>query len=91
MKSMRRLLKAIPDLDFKLIDASCCGMAGSFGIEREHAGMAMNMAEQDLLPELRAHPDSRILANGFSCRHQIELGVDRPAMHIASLLNEALA
>jgi Fe-S oxidoreductase len=91
MKSMRKLLKAIPDLEFKLIDSTCCGMAGSFGIEQEHAEMAMAMAEQNLLPELRTHADSRIVANGFSCRHQIELGVDRPAIHIAGLLNEALA
>lgn len=91
MKSMRKVLKAIPELDFKLIDSTCCGMAGSFGIEKEHADIAMAMAEQSLLPALREKPGARVLANGFSCRHQIKEGVNRPAIHIACLLDEAMA
>ncbi|MEJ2141984.1 MAG: (Fe-S)-binding protein [Gammaproteobacteria bacterium] len=91
MKSMRKLLKLIPDLDFKLIDSTCCGMAGSFGIEKEHAELAMSMAEESLLPALRENNESRIVANGFSCRHQIKEGVDRQAIHIATLLREATA
>jgi glycerol-3-phosphate dehydrogenase subunit C len=91
MKSMRKVLKLIPDLKFELIESSCCGMAGSFGIEQEHAEVAMQMAEQSLLPAIRQQPQARILANGFSCRHQIREGADRPAMHIAQLLNEAMA
>lgn len=91
MKSMRKVLKQIPELKFELIDSTCCGMAGSFGIEKEHAELAMQMAEQSLLPTLRAHEGSRILANGFSCRHQIKEGINRPAIHIATLLQEAMA
>ena len=90
MKSMRKLLKLIPELDFKLIDSTCCGMAGSFGIEKEHADIAMEMAEESLLPSLREHNNARIIANGFSCRHQIKEGVDRSATHIVSLLREAM-
>jgi Fe-S oxidoreductase len=66
-------------------------MAGSFGIEQEHADIAMQMAEQSLLPALRAEPEARVLANGFSCRHQIREGVDRPTIHLACLLAEAMA
>jgi len=91
MKSMRKVLKQIPDLQFEFIESSCCGMAGSFGIEKEHAEVAMQMAEQSLLPAIYQQPKARILANGFSCRHQIREGANRPAMHIAQLLNEAMA
>jgi glycerol-3-phosphate dehydrogenase subunit C len=91
MKSMRKVLKLIPDLKFEFIESTCCGMAGSFGIEEEHAEVAMQMAEQSLLPSLREQPDARVVANGFSCRHQINEGVKRSSMHIALLLREAMA
>jgi glycerol-3-phosphate dehydrogenase subunit C len=91
MKSMRKVLKLIPELKFEFIEASCCGMAGSFGIEKEHAELAMQMAEQSLLPTLRQQPQARILANGFSCRHQIREGAGRPSLHLAQLLREAMA
>ena len=90
MKSLRKVLRMIPEFEFEFIEASCCGMAGSFGLEAEHAEISMQMAEIDLLPALRAEPDASILANGFSCRHQIREGVDRKPMHIAILLRDAL-
>jgi glycerol-3-phosphate dehydrogenase subunit C len=89
MKAMRKVLKAIPTLRFELIEASCCGMAGSFGIEKEHADQGMQMAELSLLPALRERPQARVLTNGFSCRHQIHEGTQRHAIHLASLLLEA--
>lgn len=91
MKSMRKVLKLIPELKFEFIESTCCGMAGSFGIEKEHAAVAMDMAEQSLLPALRLQPKARVLANGFSCRHQIREGVNRESIHIAQLLKEAMA
>jgi len=90
MKSMRRVLKLIPGLKFELIDATCCGMAGSFGIEKEHTEAAVAMAEQGLLPALRAKPDAKIIANGFSCRHQIDACEQRPSTHLAMLLAQQL-
>lgn len=90
MKSLRKVLRLIPEFEFEFIEASCCGMAGSFGVEAEHAAISMQMAELDLLPALRAAPDANILANGFSCRHQIREGVDRQATHVALLLRDAL-
>jgi len=90
MKSLRKVLRLIPEFDFEFIEASCCGMAGSFGVEAEHADISMQMAELDLLPALRAAPDAAILANGFSCRHQIHEGAQRNARHVALLLRDAL-
>lgn len=90
MKSLRKVLRLIPEFEFEFIEASCCGMAGSFGLEAEHADISMRMAELDLLPALRAAPDAAILANGFSCRHQIREGADRQPVHVALLLRDAL-
>jgi len=90
MKAMRRVLNLIPDHRFALIEAGCCGMAGTFGLEAEHVDMAAAMAEQDLMPALRASPAARVVANGFSCRQQIRgLGDARPR-HLALVLREAL-
>lgn len=90
MKSLRKVLRLIPEFEFEFIEASCCGMAGSFGLEAEHADISMQMAELDLLPALRAAPDATILANGFSCRHQIREGANRQPVHVALLLRDAI-
>jgi glycerol-3-phosphate dehydrogenase subunit C len=90
MKSMRKVLKLIPGLDFELIEASCCGMAGSFGLEAEHTAIAWEMARQSLLPKLKQSPDSLVLSNGFSCRQQIVEGDGRRSLHLAQLFREAL-
>ena len=91
MKAMRRVLKLIPDHEFAMIEAGCCGMAGTFGLESEHAAMSTAMAEQALLPALRARPDARVIANGFSCRQQMRAHGDTRARHLAVLLRDALA
>lgn len=92
MKSMRKVLSWIPDFQFELIESSCCGMAGAFGLEAEHYDASQAMAELSLLPAIRAAaPDRPIIANGFSCRHQIEDGTGRRPVHIAVLLRDALA
>lgn len=91
MKSLRKVLRLIPELDFEFIEASCCGGAGNFCFEVEHADISQRMAEADLLPIIRAATDkTAILANGFSCRHQIEEGSGREAWHVALLLRDAL-
>ncbi len=90
MKAMRRVLKLIPGHDFSMIEAGCCGMAGSFGLEAEHAEMASAMAERDLMPALRDKPKAQIIANGFSCRQQMCLHGDTRSRHLAILLREAL-
>jgi FAD/FMN-containing dehydrogenase/Fe-S oxidoreductase len=80
------LLKHIPNADPKLIESSCCGMAGSFGYEAEHIAVSKEMAEASLLPSIRKSPDSWVVADGTSCRHQIADGTNRKAVHIAKIL-----
>ena len=90
-KSLRKVLGWIPGFEFELVEASCCGMGGSFGYEAEHDGMSRKMAELSLMPAIRQAPEAPILADGFSCRHQIEDCTGRRPMHIAVLLQQALA
>lgn len=90
LKAMRRVLKLIPEHNFSVIEVGCCGMAGTFGIEAEHAELATQMAEQALMPALRTNPEARIVANGFSCRHQMHVHGDDRAQHLAVLLRDAL-
>ena len=80
------LLKLIPNANPKLIESSCCGMAGSFGYEAEHIGVSKQMAELSLLPSIRQSPDSWVVADGTSCRHQIHDGTQREVVHIAKIL-----
>jgi Fe-S oxidoreductase len=80
------LLKLIPKAEPKLIESSCCGMAGSFGYEAEHIEVSKQMAELSLLPSIRKLPDSWVVADGTSCRHQIADGTQREAVHIARIL-----
>lgn len=90
MKSMRKVMKMIPGLKFELIESSCCGMAGSFGLEYEHTPTSRAMAEAALLPALRQKPEAMVLANGFSCREQIRTEAGRKPVHLAMLLRQAL-
>ena len=80
------LLKLIPNAEPKLIESSCCGMAGSFGYEAEHIEVSKQMAEASLLPAIRKTPNSWVVADGTSCRHQIADGTQREAVHIARIL-----
>ncbi len=90
LKAMRRVLKLIPDHEFTVIEAGCCGMAGTFGLEAEHTAISSTMAEQALMPALHAKPNARVVANGFSCRHQMRVQGDERAQHLAVLLRDAL-
>jgi FAD/FMN-containing dehydrogenase/Fe-S oxidoreductase len=84
-------LQLVPGVTVKPIDSSCCGMAGSFGYEAEHYDVSMKMAERSLLPAVRGAPaDALIVADGTSCRHQIEDGASRGALHVARVLEAAL-
>ena len=86
------LLRLIPGLQVSAIESSCCGMAGSFGYEADHYEVSMKMAEAALLPAVRAAgPDTLLVADGTSCRHQIADGAGREALHVARVLERALA
>jgi FAD/FMN-containing dehydrogenase/Fe-S oxidoreductase len=91
VKPVQSLLSLIPGLEVKLIETSCCGMAGSFGYEARHHEISMAMAELALLPAVReADDEALIIADGTSCRHQIADGAHREAMHVAQVLAAAL-
>jgi len=92
MPAVERVLRLVPQLDVELIESSCCGMAGSFGYEAEHYEVSMKMAEASLLPKARAaDANTLIVADGTSCRHQIADGAQRSALHVARVLERALA
>ncbi len=75
-----------------IIPSGCCGMAGSFGYEREHYQVSMQVGEQTLFPAIRKASKSVVIsANGTSCRHQIKDGTGRLAKHPITILREALA
>ena len=74
-----------------IIPSGCCGMAGSFGYEKEHYALSMQIGEQTLFPAVRrASEDTLIAAPGTSCRHQIKDGTQRQAQHPVTILKNAL-
>ncbi len=74
-----------------IITSGCCGMAGSFGYEKEHYDVSMKIGELKLFPAVRkASEDTLISANGTSCRHQILDGTGRKALHPVTILKNAL-
>jgi FAD/FMN-containing dehydrogenase/Fe-S oxidoreductase len=83
-------LARIPGIEPLPIDSSCCGMAGSFGHEKEHYETSIAMAELSLAPAIRNAPDARVVADGTSCRHQIGHVTGREAQHSAEVYARAL-
>ncbi|WP_299253634.1 FAD-binding and (Fe-S)-binding domain-containing protein [uncultured Aquimarina sp.] len=74
-----------------IIPSGCCGMAGSFGYEKEHYDISMQVGEQTLFPAVRKASETTIIAAvGTSCRHQIKDGTQRIALHPVSVLKNAL-
>ena len=78
-------------LDYDILDSGCCGMAGSFGFEKDHYEVSIKCGERALLPAVRnAALETLIIADGFSCREQIAQNTDRHALHLAQVLQRAL-
>jgi FAD/FMN-containing dehydrogenase/Fe-S oxidoreductase len=90
MPSISQVLALIPNAKTELIESSCCGMAGSFGYEAKHIEVSMQMAELSLLPAIRKNANAQVVADGTSCRHQIQDGAQREAVHVARVLAEHL-
>ncbi|NID12005.1 FAD-binding and (Fe-S)-binding domain-containing protein [Fibrivirga algicola] len=87
----KRILSLPKNYTVEIIPSGCCGMAGSFGYEKEHYDVSMQVGELVLLPTVRQQPaDVIIAAAGTSCRHQIHDGAQRTAKHPAEILYEAL-
>jgi Fe-S oxidoreductase len=84
------LLKRL-GLDYHILDSGCCGMAGSFGFEKEHLKVSLGAGERVLLPAVRnASSETLIITNGFSCKEQIEQTTGRTTHHIAEVVQMAL-
>ena len=85
------VLGLIPGLETEEIPSGCCGMAGSFGYEKEHYDISLTIGELKLFPAVReSGGDVDIIANGASCRQQIAHGTGRGTRHIAEVLADAL-
>jgi FAD/FMN-containing dehydrogenase/Fe-S oxidoreductase len=86
-----KVLELPASFKVQVIPSGCCGMAGSFGYEKEHFDISMKVGELVLLPAVRSAPVGTIIAaSGTSCRHQIKDGTGRIALHPAEILHDAL-
>ena len=87
----KRMLMLPKNYFVREIPSGCCGMAGSFGYEKEHYELSMQIGEMVLFPAVReAKPDYTISAPGTSCRHHIKDGTGKIALHPVEVLYEAL-
>ena len=96
-KSLSSLTPAVKALELpanykvSIIPSGCCGMAGSFGYEKEHFAVSQQVGELVLFPAVRAMPaDTLLAASGTSCRHQVKDGTGRHGQHPAEILHDAL-
>ncbi|HLK40185.1 MAG TPA: FAD-binding and (Fe-S)-binding domain-containing protein, partial [Polyangiaceae bacterium] len=82
----RRVLEQM-GLEVEVLESGCCGMAGSFGYEKDKVSVSLAAGERVLLPRVRgADTTTLVVANGFSCRTQIEYATERGALHLAEVL-----
>jgi FAD/FMN-containing dehydrogenase/Fe-S oxidoreductase len=84
-------LRLVPSMNVKALDTGCCGMAGSFGFEKEHYDLSVSIAGLELLPALAAEPEAIVVAPGTSCRHQIKDLAGRRALHPMEVLAKNLS
>jgi hypothetical protein len=91
MESDEKLMDKM-QLDYQVLDSGCCGMAGYFGYEAgSHYEVGKAAGERVLLPKVRnADANAIIIADGFSCREQIEQETERKGLHIAQVMQMAL-
>src|SRR5690606_35255148 len=91
LSAAKKALSIPENYKVQLIPSGCCGMAGSFGYEKEHYDVSMKIGELVLFPTVRQQPEDVVIAAaGTSCRHQIKDGTGRLAQHPAEILWDAL-
>lgn len=89
--SSAKLLRRLVGDRLKVLDTGCCGMAGSFGFDRDKFDLSMKIGETSLFPQVRAaDPEAIVVAPGTSCRHQLHDGLDRRALHPVELASRLL-
>ena len=85
------VLRLPPGYHVEEVDSGCCGMAGSFGYEKEHYNISMEIGRQQLFPAVESKGDDwEVAVTGISCRQQIEHGTGRKARHVVEILRDAL-
>ncbi|MEO6904212.1 MAG: FAD-binding and (Fe-S)-binding domain-containing protein [Bacteroidia bacterium] len=91
MDAEKKIFKKMA-LDYQLLDSGCCGMAGCFGYEKgQHYDISIKAGERVLLPAVRnTEKATLVVADGFSCREQIDQQTDRKGIHLAQLLQLAI-
>ena len=90
MTSENEILKRM-GVKFSSPAQGCCGMAGAFGFEKEKYDLSIAIGELELLPAVRnASPETLLIADGFSCREQIEQSTGRKTMHLAEVIRMAM-
>jgi Fe-S oxidoreductase len=78
-------------IDYQMPATGCCGMAGAFGFEKEKYDVSLAIGELELLPAVRNAPcDWLVIANGFSCREQIQQCTGRHALHLAEVIRMSM-
>jgi Fe-S oxidoreductase len=88
---VKKILTRMGGNEVHMIPSGCCGMAGSFGYEKEHYELSMQIGELVLFPTVRKQPENVIIAApGTSCRHQIKDGTSRKAQHPVEIIFKAL-
>lgn len=91
LQSTVSILSIPKNYSVETIPSGCCGMAGSFGYEKEHYELSMNIGAMVLFPAVKnATPGTLIAAPGTSCRHQVKDGTGIIAKHPVEILYEAL-
>jgi Fe-S oxidoreductase len=92
MPAVVRVLSLVPELAVQPVESGCCGMAGVFGYQAKHFDIATAMGEAGLFQAVRAQaPETLIVADGTSCRQQIQQGTGRLPLHAARVLELALS
>jgi len=90
MKEEKSLMDKM-QLDYRVLESGCCGMAGAFGYEKDKYEVSIACGERSLLPEVRkAGLSTFIVADGFSCKEQIAQDTNRHALHLAEVLSLGL-
>ena len=89
VKPIENILKKIKGAEVETIETSCCGMAGSFGYDKDTYDISMKMANEKLFPAINKNKgETTIIADGTSCRCQIKDGLNREAVHLAKFLDQ---
>ena len=92
MEPTFKMLSIPKNYSVTIINSGCCGMAGSFGYEKEHYNLSMQVGEDTLFPKIRNTESTTIIAAaGTSCRHQIKDGTGKISKHPITILREALS